>query len=206
MLRHSRIIILSVLVVFSFLPISCKEKAMPKPKGYFRIELPEKKYEVWNENYPFSFEYLKGALVVKDKSRLAEKYWLNIEYPKYNATLHLSYKDVRENLDKYLEDSHRLVYKHAIKADAIDGSGISDSLMITYLDAFNKAIITSGARVIDSTQGGAKKKDVAFYEGQLQSTKFFINTVLPVTHGKMASIKDFDGSSIEIDDAGFGGL
>jgi len=130
--RHSRIIILSALVVFSFLPISCKEKAMPKPKGYFRIELPEKKYEVWNENYPFSFEYLKGALVVKDKSRLAEKYWLNIEYPKYNATLHLSYKDVRENLEKYLEDSHRLVYKHAIKADAIDGTNYIDKQQNVY--------------------------------------------------------------------------
>ena len=122
MQRHSRIIILSILVIFSFLPISCKEKAMPKPKGYFRIEFPEKAYEVWNNNYPFSFEYLKSAQVLKDKSGLAEKYWLNIEYPSYNATLYLSYKEVNENLDKYLEDSHRLVYEHAIKADAIDGT------------------------------------------------------------------------------------
>ncbi len=130
--RHLHIIILSILVVFLLLPMSCKEKAMPKPKGYFRIEFPEKKYEAWNENYPFSFEYFKGAQVVKDKSRLAEKYWLNIEYPKYNATLHLSYKEVRENLEKYLEDSHRLVYKHAIKADAIDGTNYMDEQQNVY--------------------------------------------------------------------------
>ena len=130
--RHFRIIILSILLVFSLLPMSCKEKAMPKPKGYFRIEFPEKKYETWNENYPFSFEYLKGAQVVKDKSRLAEKYWLNIEYPKYNATLHLSYKEVSENLEEYLEDSHRLVYKHAIKADAIDGTNYIDDQQNVY--------------------------------------------------------------------------
>tara|TARA_R110001583_G_scaffold15005_5_gene62180 strand:- start:13860 stop:14363 length:504 start_codon:yes stop_codon:yes gene_type:complete len=105
---------------------------MPKPKGYFRIEFPEKKYEIWNENYPFSFEYFKGAQVVKDKSRLAEEYWLNVEYPKYNATLHLSYKEVSENLEKYLEDSHRLVYKHAIKADAIDGTNYIDEQQNVY--------------------------------------------------------------------------
>jgi len=120
MLRHSRIIIYPLLFVFACLPLACKEKAMPKPRGYFRIDFPEKKYELWNQNYPFSFEYLQGASVVKDKSRLAEKYWLNVEYPQYNATLHLSYKEVSENLEEYLEDSHTLVYKHAIKADAID--------------------------------------------------------------------------------------
>ncbi|MFT5749120.1 MAG: gliding motility-associated lipoprotein GldD [Ancylomarina sp.] len=130
--RHFRILIMSILLGFSLLPMSCKEKAMPKPKGYFRIEFPEKKYETWNENYPFSFEYLKGAQVVKDKSRLAEKYWINVEYPRYNATLHLSYKDVHENLDKYLEDSHRLVYKHAIKADAIDGTNYIDKQQNVY--------------------------------------------------------------------------
>lgn len=132
MLRHSRTIILLSLVVLSFLPISCKKKAMPKPKGYFRIDFPEKKYNTWNENYPFSFDYLKGASVVKDNSRLAEAYWLNIDYPEYNATLHLSYKEVRENLEEYLEDSHRLVYKHAIKADAIDGTNYIDKQKNVY--------------------------------------------------------------------------
>ena len=129
MLRHSYFIIL---LVFSFLPMSCKEKAMPKPKGYFRIEFPAKQYELWNKNYPFNFEYLKGSQVLKDKSRLAEKYWLNIEYPKYNATLHLSYKEVHENLEQYLEDSHKLVYKHAIKADAIDGTNYIDEQQNVY--------------------------------------------------------------------------
>jgi len=119
-------------VVFACLPISCREKAMPKPRGYFRIDFPEKEYQDWNQDYPFSFEFLKGARVVKDKSRLAESYWLNVEYPIYNATLHLSYKEVNENLEKYLEDSHRLVYKHAIKADAIDGTNYIDKQKNVY--------------------------------------------------------------------------
>jgi alkylation response protein AidB-like acyl-CoA dehydrogenase len=67
-------------------------------------------------------------------------------------------------------------------------------------------LLWRAAVAFEKLQEGAKKKDVSFYEGQIQSAKFFINTVLPVTHGKMASIQDLDGSAIEIEDAGFGGV
>jgi hypothetical protein len=58
----------------------------------------------------------------------------------------------------------------------------------------------------EKLQKGAKKKDVSFYESQIHTAKFFVNTVLPVTHGKMVSIKDFDGAAVEMEDAGFGGM
>ncbi|GEM_PF-4602419 len=41
--------------------------------------------------------------------------------------------------------------------DVEDNWMYSDSLMLTYLDAFNKAILSSKARVIDATEGGALK-------------------------------------------------
>jgi len=50
-----------------------------------------------------------------------------------------------------------------------------------------------------------KDKNAAFYEGQLKSAEFFINTVLPVTYGKMISIMDSNGSAIEIPEVSFGG-
>ncbi len=34
-------------------------------------------------------------------------------------------------------------------------------------------------------QAGAKGKDAVFYEGQVATARFFINTVLPVTFGKI---------------------
>ncbi|WP_321306349.1 gliding motility lipoprotein GldD [Marinifilum fragile] len=98
---------------------SCKEKYTPKPKGYFRIDLPEKQYEKWSNNYPYSFDKLSIANVSVDKSKGAEKYWLNIQYPDYKATIHLSYKSVNGNVEEYLEDSRKMAYKHSIKADAI---------------------------------------------------------------------------------------
>lgn len=49
------------------------------------------------------------------------------------------------------------------------------------------------------------KKEHDFYAGQIQSAQFFIGSVLPVTHGKMMSIINFDGTAMEISDTSFGG-
>ena len=53
--------------------------------------------------------------------------------------------------------------------------------------------------------GGAKKKDVDFYEGQLKTAEFFIRTILPTTLGKMNSIVKSNASAVEISEAAFGG-
>jgi len=50
-----------------------------------------------------------------------------------------------------------------------------------------------------------KKKDIAFYNGQLKSAEFFVSTILPVTHGKMKAILAINGAAVEIEEAGFGG-
>jgi alkylation response protein AidB-like acyl-CoA dehydrogenase len=53
---------------------------------------------------------------------------------------------------------------------------------------------------------GAKKKDIAFYEGQLKTAEFFIRTELPLTMGKMEAIQGGCAAAIEISDDGFGGI
>jgi hypothetical protein len=50
-----------------------------------------------------------------------------------------------------------------------------------------------------------KNKETAFYEGVLQSAKYFINTILPETMGRMNAIEASDASTIEIPEAAFGG-
>jgi len=54
--------------------------------------------------------------------------------------------------------------------------------------------------------GKAKKKDIPFYEAQIQTAEFFIRTVLPVTFGKMDAILDASDAAVEISESGFGGL
>ena len=54
-------------------------------------------------------------------------------------------------------------------------------------------------------ENGAKKKDVAFLEGQLKSAQFFTESVLPETHGRMSALEKPSGAAIEIADESFGG-
>lgn len=97
----------------------CKENHTPKPLGYHRIDFPEKEYEQYNTDCPFTFEYPVYGEVRADQSSNAEPCWLNIQFPEYNGTIHLSYKSVNNNLTNLTEDARNLTYKHTIKAEAI---------------------------------------------------------------------------------------
>ena len=61
--------------------------------------------------------------------------------------------------------------------------------------------------VVAATQleKGAKKKDQAFYEGQMKSVQYFTQAVLPITMGKMDAIMTTCEASIEISEDAFGG-
>ena len=52
---------------------------------------------------------------------------------------------------------------------------------------------------------GKSKKDTAFYEGQVKTAQFFINTMLPVAAGKLDAVSALDGAAVEISEASFGG-
>jgi len=58
----------------------------------------------------------------------------------------------------------------------------------------------------EKLNNGAKKKDINFYEGQVKTAEFFIQSVIPVTCGKMDSIVDGTSAAVEISEAAFGGL
>ena len=58
---------------------------------------------------------------------------------------------------------------------------------------------------VAALEKGAKKKDAAFYEGQLKSAEFFMHAILPATHGKMKAILETNGAAVEIADEAFGG-
>jgi len=52
---------------------------------------------------------------------------------------------------------------------------------------------------------GVKKKDVAFYEGQIKSAEFFVSSMLPVTLGKMDTILAGNDAVVKISEDSFGG-
>lgn len=115
------------LLVSSIFVQGCRDVPVPKPKGYFRIDLPEKEYMVFNDTImndgylPVSFEYPVYGKVSFDEETNPEPGWFNIDFPSFNARIYLTYKEVKHDLDDLMEETYRInVKNHISKADAID--------------------------------------------------------------------------------------
>ncbi len=120
------LLLLILLPGILLLPGSCKRNYTPRPHGYFRITLPEKKYVAYKGPCPFTFEYPDYAVVKKDEEPGAGPCWLNLDFPAFHGKIHLTYKTVRGNLGQMLEDTYSLAYKHTVKADAIREHSFAD--------------------------------------------------------------------------------
>ena len=97
-----------------------EEILSPKPKGYYRIDFPAKKYKLYDSMCPYTFEIPTYSEIIKNKQAGSEPCWLNIEFKKLRATIYLSYKPVNNNIAQYLEDSHEFANRHQIKATGLD--------------------------------------------------------------------------------------
>jgi len=117
---------LALLAVIIIVLYSCGgNDYVPKPRGYFRIDFPDKKYRSFDSTCPFVFDYPVYSRIVPDPDPKAEPCWINLEFPRFKGTLHLSYKIVKNNLYQYFEDAHTFVTKHIPKADAINPIPVS---------------------------------------------------------------------------------
>lgn len=131
MATKCKLVIIVAITIFT----GCREVAVPKPKGFFRIDMPAREYKVFNGkvsnilNLPVSFEYpVYGNISLNNSSR-SEPGWFNIDFSSYRAKIYLTYKDLKSNLDTLMEETYKLnVKNHITKADAID------ELVISYPD------------------------------------------------------------------------
>lgn len=134
---------------------ACNQEYTPKPRGYMRIDLPEKSYHAVETDCPYTFEIADYADFIPDTNGLSEPCWFDISYPQFKAKLHCSYKPIKGNLAKYLEDSRTLTNKHISQASNIeesiilkDGSAVFGTL---YLVEGSRAASAVQFHVTDST-------------------------------------------------------
>ena len=122
----NKLSILLAALAIACIAVSCDRQSsyLPKPRGYFRIDLPEKAYTLVDTIEKYSFECPQYAQVTPDPYSPNEKNWVNIEMPLFKGSIHLTHKDVNGNLGEYLEDMHTMVTKHLQKA-----KGVRDSLI-----------------------------------------------------------------------------
>jgi alkylation response protein AidB-like acyl-CoA dehydrogenase len=71
--------------------------------------------------------------------------------------------------------------------------------------AWPKLLEKAGNSDKEALQAAAEKnKDAAFYKGQMESARFYINTLLPISYGKMDAILEADTSVEDIQESSFG--
>lgn len=88
MWHTSVILLLSALL--SVLSVSCTQYT-PKPRGYFRIELPAHAYrQLTEENLPYAFRIFRYAEVELPSAGGPER-WIHISYPQLRAKIYCSY-------------------------------------------------------------------------------------------------------------------
>lgn len=123
---------LLIVLLICFASYSCRNTAVPKPKGHFRIDLPAKHYIMFNDqaskkSLPLSFEYPAYGHLSFQVEKSNESGWFNIEFPSYRAKIYLTYKDIKNDLDSLLEQTYKINVKyHITKADAINEQVINN--------------------------------------------------------------------------------
>ena len=101
------------------------EQIAPKPKGYFRIELPKAEYTLLDTTLPFTMEISKNAQAVitpKDSGKI----WIDLQYPQFAAELKMTYFPMHGNLRDRMVQEREMVQFHYVKADDVEYSIISD--------------------------------------------------------------------------------
>lgn len=141
---HVRWLICVIVIMVSS---ACNSVYTPKPRGYFRIDLPSKEYQQFDRpGYPYTFEYPVYGNIIQDTSFFEEKpenpYWINIDFPRFHGRVYMSYniiggaarfkvKNARgeyvdsvgvNRLEQLVKGSYDLTYKHAYKASSIEDS------------------------------------------------------------------------------------
>ena len=113
--------------------VACNSDYTVKRKGYFSIDFPKHEYQVFDQpGFPYTFEYPVYAKVVRDDSFFGDApenpYWINIDFPRFNAKIYMSYKEIgkKNDFNNLVKDAFNLTYKHTTKA-----TEIRDSLMHT---------------------------------------------------------------------------
>ncbi len=109
-MKIKSLLFISVFALF----VSCVDEVLPKPKALLRLEYPENTYQKVISECPYLFEISQISNI-----EFENNCWAKIHYPSLNATIHLTYRSIDNNLISILKEVEKLTYDHTIKADNI---------------------------------------------------------------------------------------
>lgn len=116
-----------VLIVICAIAASCSQDPFPKPRGYFRIDLPEKEHTTYRSDCPFEMEVPRYGRIEQNRGeRGGDSCWFNFVYPALRAKIHFTYLPIRGNSDALVRDAYTFAARHEMKATAIRRTLIED--------------------------------------------------------------------------------
>lgn len=107
----------SLLLPLCALLAACEDDAVPRPKGWPRLDLPEARYEAWADS-TLGLEKPPYATMIHRKAEAGAR-WYDLRFPGQRATVHLTYSRVNRDLPQLIEDAHGFKRKHEAKATRV---------------------------------------------------------------------------------------
>lgn len=100
----------------------CGDNPVPKPRGYFRIDLPPDSARAVDGPCPFSAELPVYARLVRGAGTAAiegEACWTNLVFPAQRAAIHMTWRRIQDDLPELIRDAHEFKDKHEVLATRI---------------------------------------------------------------------------------------
>lgn len=110
-----------VLLLYGLCLLSCDEKAtIPKPRGLYRIEIPEARYmEFTSEELPYAFVVSQFVSVELPPLNTSVD-WINLSYESLNAKIYCGYQRMTKEQLRVLDEECRDLVARSVKvADGI---------------------------------------------------------------------------------------
>jgi hypothetical protein len=99
-----------------------------------------------------------------------------------------------------LSDSDRALTGYAAAWPFLESLGdVVMAWMLVWRALIAQEKLTAG----EKPAAGASARDTDFYDGQVQSARFFIGTILPVTLGKLTAVSRMCPAALEIKNSSF---
>lgn len=111
--------ILTVILVVTSMSGCKQEKDVPKPIGYFRIDLPEHIYTTFSDSCPYTFSVPNYAIVLDKPNSPKSVCMKNIYFPYFKATIYCTYIPLDNNFYEASKFSQDIVYEHRSMASGI---------------------------------------------------------------------------------------
>jgi gliding motility-associated lipoprotein GldD len=112
MMKH----VYKLLVPLLLLTACGTEDPVPKPRGYFRIDLPPREYVSWQDEGVLSAE-LPTYARIQPRTAEGSTRWYDLRFPAQRATLHLTWTPVTAgSVMDLVEDAHVFKNTHESKA------------------------------------------------------------------------------------------